>query len=67
LLAALLEFGKGGCTVSVVVDPVVVIADEVAVSVEHGVSVLFDVNSVTQTLYVPAAILPPVDTCEIPV
>jgi hypothetical protein len=67
LFALVLTLATGGCIVITDVDPVVVITDEVAVSVEHGVSVLVLENNVTHTRYDPAAMLPPVATCEIPV
>jgi len=57
----------GAWMVTVEVDPVVVIVDVAAVSVDNGVSVLVDVKNVTPQRYVPAAMLPPVGDCENPV
>jgi hypothetical protein len=53
--------------VTVDVDPVVVIVDVAAVSVDNGVSVFDAVKKVTPHRYVPAAMLPPVVAVENPV
>jgi len=57
----------GGNTVTVEVEPVVVITEEAAVSTEQGVSVFASEKNVTQIRYVPAATAPPVSEVDAPV